>query len=195
MDELNTGDLVLFHGEGNIYSEGIEFVTHSDWSHCAMVVRNPRFTCPPLKGLYIWESGQENTLNPETNRKNIGVQFTSLVEKMQTYEGTAAYRKLLGPLPSQEQLSNIHHIVHAKPYNYWIPDYLSIILKKLWKPKPTDRYYWCSSLVARVWQACGVIPEETDWNAITPADLAGSVECKSPYLLGPVTRLVNKYNT
>ncbi len=47
VDDLSTGDLILFHGPGP-ESELIELIDHSPFSHVAMVVRLPKYEQPLL---------------------------------------------------------------------------------------------------------------------------------------------------
>lgn len=188
IDDLNTGDLVLFHGEDCVLSDVVEHFTHSKWSHCGMVVRDPDFTSPALSGIYLWESGSEPTSNPEEDKRTLGVQFTELRQKIESYTGTVGCRQLSpGPIPMRT-LRNVHEIVHAKPYNVWMMDWVRMVFPFLSRPQPIDKRYWCSALVGRLWQASGVLPEDTDWSQLTPGALA-HITPQPPYKLDQVKQI------
>jgi cell wall-associated NlpC family hydrolase len=185
IDDLDTGDLILFHGENCVFSEVVEHFTHSRWSHCGIVVRDPNFASPPLTGMYLWESGIEPTSNPEEDRRTLGVQFTELKQKIDGYTGKIACRRLQAHKIHTQELERAHSIVHDKPYNIWIPDWLRMIVPWMQKPRATDRRFWCSALVGRVWEAVGILPQNTDWSQLTPGSLA-NISAQAPYMLGNV---------
>ena len=55
MDNLKTGDLVLFcgHSDGwmQYFSDMIKYGTHSNYSHVGMIIKDPKFIDPALK---VW---------------------------------------------------------------------------------------------------------------------------------------------
>ena len=78
---LKTGDLVLYdNGTCNPISRLIKYFTNSNYTHIAMVLKDPDFIQPPLKGYYIWESGAENKPDPQDNKTKLGVQLTPISE-------------------------------------------------------------------------------------------------------------------
>ena len=55
-DILDTGDIILFSGNYFI-SKAVEFVTDCEYSHVAVIIKNPKFIDKELEdGLYIIES-------------------------------------------------------------------------------------------------------------------------------------------
>tara|TARA_Y100000817_G_scaffold37886_1_gene26087 strand:- start:34 stop:342 length:309 start_codon:yes stop_codon:yes gene_type:complete len=55
---LKTGDILLFSYQGNsIFSSFIKYFTGSQITHVGMVLKDPVFIQPSLKGYYVWESG------------------------------------------------------------------------------------------------------------------------------------------
>ena len=60
MDYLRTGDILLAHADKNdgLEDKVIETFTHSVYVHAAIVVKDPWWTSPPLKGLYVLQSDQ-----------------------------------------------------------------------------------------------------------------------------------------
>ena len=61
--DLKTGDILLFDfnekGLIGIFNNLIKKFTKSSFSHVAVVLKDPEFIHPSLKGLYIWESSWE----------------------------------------------------------------------------------------------------------------------------------------
>ena len=57
MDKLKTGDLLLFnyqaHGPMGWFTKMIKWGSHSDYTHTAMVLKDPTFIHPSLKGTYV----------------------------------------------------------------------------------------------------------------------------------------------
>ncbi len=59
MNNLKTGDLLLCnyqgkHGCFKCFTSLIKCCTESNYSHIAMVLKDPGFINPTLKGLYVW---------------------------------------------------------------------------------------------------------------------------------------------
>ena len=77
MENLKTGDLLLFNykagGLFGAFTNMIKWGTHSNYSHTAIVLRDPTFLHPNLKGLYVWESSWENNPDPQDGKRKLGV--------------------------------------------------------------------------------------------------------------------------
>ena len=77
---LKTGDLLLFDCENysgsGFISYFIKKFTQSNISHIAMVLKDPDFIDPPLKGIYVWESNYEGKPDPQDGTIKFGVQIT-----------------------------------------------------------------------------------------------------------------------
>ena len=88
--DLETGDLLLFTGHTTgflkYFSCLIEYATHSDFSHIAMVLKDPTFIDKSLKGLYVWESSWEGKPDPQDGKIKLGVQITPLHEIINTFD-------------------------------------------------------------------------------------------------------------
>ena len=88
--DLQTGDILLFDntengGFINGLSKLIKWGTHSNYTHVAMVLKDPSFIHPTLKGLYVWESSYEGKPDPQDGKIKLGVQITPLVELLEDY--------------------------------------------------------------------------------------------------------------
>ena len=64
LSKLKTGDLILCvnretTGLFGIFTSLIKWGTHSNFTHTGVILKDPSFIHPSLKGLYIWESSKE----------------------------------------------------------------------------------------------------------------------------------------
>ena len=85
-NDLETGDIVLFSGN-YFLSHIIEYFTNSNYSHVGVILKNPNLGDAKFKGIYLLESGFENTPDPENNRIKKGVQIINFEEKFTTERG------------------------------------------------------------------------------------------------------------
>jgi hypothetical protein len=175
MNSLNTGDLILCddleYKDWGLFSWFVKFMTRSDFSHVAMIVKDPDFTNPPMKGTYVWMSGISNVPDPEDNKKKFGVQFVPFDEYVRTYGGKLYIRKLHCwkhyELFTKENLKKIHDVVYDKPYDDVITDWIEAYCKKDPHPQKTSRFV-CSAFIGYVYTKLTLLPEDTDWSIICP---------------------------
>ena len=96
--QLKTGDLLLcsWHNPRckslcnclfNNFDACIKWGSHGNWTHSAVVLKDPTFIHPSLKGLFVWESSSEASADPQDGKKKIGVQITPLKELLDCYKG------------------------------------------------------------------------------------------------------------
>ena len=175
---LSTGDLLLFDSKGSgimgFFSSLIKKITKSNISHIAMVLKDPDFLDPPLKGLYVWESNYEGKPDPQDGKIKFGVQITPLEEILNDYRKNKSkvfVRKIIcyPNLFSKNNLEDIHKVVYNKVYDINISDWIEGIERKDNKPQKTDRF-WCSALVGYIYTKCDVLTPYTDWSLLRPSD-------------------------
>ena len=180
-ETLETGDILLFTSESTgimgIFSSLIKWATHSNYTHVAMVLKDPDFVTPPLKGLYVWQSGWEGRPDPQDNKLKLGVQITPLQQILDDYkDGHVFYRKPNSyEAFTNENLKKIHKTVYEKPYDIILSDWIKAFIQKDDTPQKTDRF-WCSALVAYIYTICGILDEKTDWAIVRPCDFGLSSE-------------------
>ena len=173
---LKTGDILLFsyHGD-SLFSYLIKKFTHSEFTHVAMVLKDPEFIHPSLKGYYLWQSGEENNPDPQDNKKKLGVQITSFEEIYQSYARTHSeiYLRRIDSSNnfSTQKLKEIHNIVYDKPYDLVPEDYYEALKHKDKEPQKTDRF-WCSALLGYIYTKCNILNENTDWSILFPCDFS-----------------------
>lgn len=183
IDSLDTGDIILFsptHTSGflSILDWVIRRATHSDYSHVAMVLKDPTFVHGSLKGLYIWESGFEGLPDPQDNKTKLGVQITPLYEALQASGRKSVFVRRLTKgrdRINNTLLSKIHDVVYGKPYDTVITDWVGALFKKDMMPQKTDRF-WCSALVCYFMVQLGFIKDSTDWSIVRPCDLSSGFQ-------------------
>ena len=177
---METGDLLLFNykasGLFGAFTSAIKWGTHSDYSHVAMVLKDPTFLHPHLKGTYVWESSWEGSPDPQDGLRKLGVQITPIQEILDEYKktkGCVFYRSVVTNknLFTDAALSEIHEVVYKKPYDICVEDWLEAFLQKDHDPQKTNRF-WCSALVGYIYTKCGVLRADTDWSIMTPNDLS-----------------------
>ena len=180
MDKLKTGDLLLFnwHATGTFgaFTKMIKWGTHSNYTHSAIVLRDPTFIHPHLKGLYVWESSWEGEPDPQDGEIKLGVQITPINEILNAYKrtGNHCYLRSIECDPSHfsdENLSKVHEVVYKKPYDICPVDWVEGFLQKDLNPQKTSRF-WCSALVGYIYTKCGILKPDTDWSIMTPNDFS-----------------------
>ena len=93
MNNLKTGDLLLFCGRNNIISDFIKYYLGSKYTHVAIYLKNPTYLDENLLGDYVLECGYEPG-------KIFGVQITPLKDLLHSFPGNIYYRKLKTSLRS-----------------------------------------------------------------------------------------------
>ena len=175
---LNTGDILLFDYEGGgsmgIFSWLIKKATKSNITHVGMVLKDPVFINPSLKGYYVWESGWEGTPDPQDGKVKFGVQITPFEEIFQNYKkknGKIYVRRVTCPINlfTTEKLLQIHEIVYDKIYDIIPTDWIEAAFRRDDNPQKTSRF-WCSALVGYIYTQCGCLHPGTDWSMIRPSD-------------------------
>ena len=195
LSELNTGDLLLFNdnspGVFGWFTNMIKWGTHSNYSHIAMVLKNPTFLDKKLEGLYIWESSWEGSPDPQDGKRKLGVQITPIREVLDAYKNGHVYARKINTWEfnqfSDYNLKKIHDVVYNKPYDICPIDWVEAFLKKDLNPQKTSRFF-CSALVGYIYTKCDVLVSDTDWSILTPNDFSLSgetVKFMPPFSLFP----------
>ena len=189
MDSLETGDLLLFnsHHSGlfSFFTSLIKWGTHSNYSHIGIVLKNPKFINPSLKGLYLWESSYNGEPDPQDGKIKLGVQITPLYEIINYYKkngGSIFVRKInstsdipINEIFNDKILIDIHNKVYDKPYDIVPTDWIGAFLKYDIEPQKTNRF-WCSALVGYIYTRVGILNKNTDWSILTPNNFSLSGE-------------------
>ena len=131
-NELETGDLLLFESTPKKYNYFFLFdylikkFTNSKFTHCAVVLKNPKFFNKNLDdGIYIWESGIEPTNDVEDNKKKFGVQITKFDDYIKYWGSETKFytrqwkinKTLKDKIFSDINLKILNACVYDKPYD------------------------------------------------------------------------------
>lgn len=178
---LKTGDLLLFDykkkGLFGVFTGAIKYFTHSDFSHIAMVLKDPTFLHPSLKGYYVWESSWEGKPDPQDGKIKLGVQITPFEEIYNAYKNDKSsifvrrISKNSEKFFTPENLEDIHKVVYDKPYDIVPKDWLEAAFGKDSNPQKTDRF-WCAALVGYIFTKCNILKYDTDWSKLSPSDFS-----------------------
>lgn len=198
-----TGDILLYHGrKGNSIIDSIkyyiqyliEWFTGSEWCHVAMILKDPIYIDTSLKGLYIIESGYEDSVDAEDHKHKLGVQIYPLDEALEQYVGDIYYRKLtflphnkvslqspFGSLStddrddifSPKKMKEIHSVIHDKPYDLHLLDWFEAYEQVDFSPQKTSRF-WCSALVSYIYTKVGLFNANTDWSIALPKEFGSN---------------------
>ena len=170
-DQFKTGDLLLFHSNTNYFGRLIQYFTGSDYSHVGIILKDPNFTEKKMVGLFFWESSWENYPDAEDNKIKVGVEIVHLDELIEKCGNiNLYYRKLTlknGKQITDEKLKEIHDVVHDKPYDSVIHDWVEAFFKIDTRPQKVDRF-WCSAFVGYFYVKIGILPEDLDWSILRP---------------------------
>lgn len=179
---LETGDIVLFKGT-SWYSRLIEYFGESRYSHVGFILKNPTFL--EEKGVYLLHSSSEMFPDYEDKKDKFGVRIDKLSDIMK-YDGKICeiyYRKCSFERTSffYQKLEELHTIIHNKPYNVnledWLVAKLSLdefdvkSLNKCCKRGNNTSSFWCSALVTYLYFNLGLLHnKEICWNYIAPKE-------------------------
>lgn len=180
LDELQTGDLVLFSGR-TFSARLVQVFTGSYWSHVGIVLRLPEHGSAPL----LWEATRASKL-ADIHRGSTfdGVQLVSLAEKVASYEGEVVVRRLVGTETARRRSRRIKPLVRqwsALPYcNFVIKQF-----KAWWRGHEAaawQRGGFCSEFVAEVYKHLKLLPADKRSMDYVPRDF--SPETSLPLLRG-----------
>lgn len=183
---FNTGDIVLFYASSSWLSRLISLLSFSDYSHVGMVIRDPSWI--EEGGTYIIQSGMEPMADVETHMRRLDVSMFKLDEVVSCYQGTVSVRRLIGPAIRMDRLAEIHTSVHAVDYNLNPFDWLMAGMDVTSGPE-TDRRFWCSALVAYIYNQLELLPSHYPYSYTKPSAFGrygSSLPLSDGYSLGPV---------
>ena len=203
MDDLQTGDIILFSGD-SIISSIIRLTTFSRYSHIGIVLKNPDFLLngEKLEGLYLLHSDGPYSQDLETGSYIYGVQISLLEDKIKSYNGLIGYRKLKSVDGNydndymKKHIGKIYTHISSRPYNLSMTSFLKAIYNSSYyckddKPKEhfdllpcvesnlrTGSYgFFCSSLVAFIYMSLGYISlDNFDWVNCIPDFFAKNID-------------------
>ena len=180
ISDLQTGDLLLFdENPSNYLMKTLDFIikysTECQFSHSAIILKDPTFISPLLKGTYVWESSYHGIPDAEDDDVKFGVQIMPFDLYLKKYPGNVNIYVRKCPenalkLFTDAKLKRIHDKVHNKPYDLnpidWFDSY-----KHIHKNIPTDKRFFCSAFCCYLLTHIGIMSSNTDWSSMSCADL------------------------
>lgn len=178
---LKTGDILLCDYEGNntfyyYFSRLIRIFTGSNFTHVCMILKDPIYIHPSLRGYYVWQSSWTGEPDPQDNKIKLGVQLTPFYDVYNYYKKNNSHislRRINCKINtfSDTKLKKIHDVVYDKSYDIVPKDWIEGIIRKDSEPKKTDRF-WCSALIGYIYEQCGLLSENIDWSILRPSDFS-----------------------
>ncbi|MBC8870942.1 MAG: hypothetical protein H8E44_16075 [Planctomycetes bacterium] len=176
-NKLDTGDIVLFSGKGGI-SAGIKWFTISKWSHVGMVVRLPDWNM-----VLLWESTTlSNIADVMDGKAKQGVQLVALSERLRTYGGEAAIRRLSVKRTAamNNALMRLRQEVKGRPYETSKVELVKAAYDGWWGENTENlSSLFCSELVAEAYQRMGLLSNSKSAlpsNEFTPKDFSAAAD-------------------
>lgn len=182
---FETGDILLFEHINqsksisdylfNFIDNTIKWVSNSKYNHVGMIIHNPPWNTK-LKGYYLLESNQESIKDSEDHQLKVGVQLIPLEYVLKETYNKLYLRKLhcVRDTKFNEKLINIHKIIHNKPYDFDLVDWIKAALhidKPDNKKEQKTNSFWCSALVSFVMCKLGFLNKDIPWSIISPKQL------------------------
>ena len=179
LQDLQTGDILLFDSSDHWYDWLVKKWTTSYYSHSAMVLRNPSFLPEDKReGLYIIQSDKPDKIDIEDNKHKFGVQIVPIDDIFDSGYDKVFVRRLTTTRDENfdNLLSEVHKKVHDIPYdlnfkNWWIAGMYHIGLSKNMVKRHVNSF-WCSALVCYLYRELQLIDQTIDWSNMAPSDLA-----------------------
>ena len=172
--QLATGDIVLFSGKGGA-SAGIKWATASRWSHVAMI-----FNLDEYDFVTLWEATTLSSIEDlDTREMKKGVQLIPLSDRVQTYDGAIAVRRLKGVAlgePEIDALMRLRKELRGRPYETSEIQLIKAAYEGPFGLNEEDfSSLFCSELVAESYQRMGLLPDGKSAqpaNEYVPADFS-----------------------
>ena len=168
-----TGDILLYNSK-TIMGRVIEYFTGSRYSHVSMILKDPTYIDPKLKGLYIIESGMENIPDSLTGKKIFGVQIIPLEHALDYYKGSLMggvyYRKtdILRNTDFTEKIKTIVMKTEGVKYDLQVLDWFRALFDVEIGNRQLTNSFWCSALLAYIYVELGLLDKDLEWSMIEP---------------------------
>lgn len=173
-----SGDIILFSEKSYYFSRLIEWWTRSEYSHVGMILVDPTYLHPSLKGIFVWESGWQSFPDADDESKcTFGVRLTRFDDYISKYNGSIQIRSINKPLTNEhiETLKYLYQKYQHKPYDTDWFDWVKVAFHiKAGYNYQTDRFF-CSAWVMFVLCKLGLVTTSIHpWDLCKPCDLSSN---------------------
>jgi len=174
-ESLNTGDIVLFSGNGYI-STIIQRLDQSKWSHVGILLKFDQYD-----SLLLFESTTlSNLKDVKTNSFIKGVQTVPFSQRLTSYDGEIAIRKLVllnedicDRNKINEVLMKFRYEVNGRPYEQNRFELIKSLYDGPFGLNAENlSSIFCSELVAECYQRIGLLDEDIPSNEYVPSQFS-----------------------
>ena len=213
--EFDTGDIVLFTGS-SIIDRAFSYCASYKYKHIGIVLRDPIYISPNLKGTYFWESTFDLAPDSMDGLPKFGVMIHTLDHVLEIHKqaGDECFlRKLqhtsnttgncLLEFGYEENILDIFKTTQDIPYNTDVTEW--ILAQEASKSPSVETFLashpcnfndkveinsmWCSEFVGYALSKMGVLVSDTQWCNLTPKSFGPDVndlEFTEGYSFGPL---------
>ncbi len=173
LKSCQTGDILLYNSN-TIIGRTIELLSYSKFSHISIILRDPTFINPELKGLYVIESGSEKIKDVVSGKKVIGVQVIPLDYVLSQYQnasfGYLYYRKLdcVRDQKFNDKMKEIVMTTDGKFYDINPLDWIKAKFDIEIGDEQKENTFWCSALASYIYVKLGFLEKTLPWTIIAP---------------------------
>lgn len=175
LNKMKTGDSILFHGTGFWFSYIVEWATWSEFSHVGMVLRDPFYIDPKLKGVYMLESGEESFPDAVDHKLCWGVQIVNLEKVFELYRGKIYHRPLKCKNPEihsdfDQILTDLWSRIKDLPYDDSPWDLIRAEFGLHYGDANRTDTFFCSALQSFIYDQMKLFHQPVQWDMILPKD-------------------------
>jgi hypothetical protein len=205
LNQLQTGDVLLFHTVGVLVSMLFQQLQPSRFNHCGVVLRNPTWLDPQLTaGLYFLDSNDNMNVPDGVAQRTdarFGVHLRPLIPMIEsmTVGSEIHLRKCSVSVPVEQLETIITPGLLDATYDFdplhWLGAKAWIVqadyqLPVGWQwlahaPNRSTRAFTCSALIAYVFTQLGCLPDNLPWSLVSPKLLSGETQ-ELPWTLANV---------
>ncbi|MCP3686626.1 MAG: hypothetical protein GY861_28645 [bacterium] len=169
--DIKTGDILLFSGN-SLLSKIIKLTTRSNWSHVGMAIESSEHDM-----MLIWESTVRQKKNSRGIFPQVGVQISTLSQKVDEYDGIVAVRHLEKEFDSDmtKELKLFRREAENTPYGFDIKELLLAVYDGPLGLNIQDLSgLFCSELIAETYKRVGLVEKTIPSNEYIPSDFSSS---------------------
>jgi len=166
---LSTGDLILVKESKKLYNL---FQDKFKYIHLGIIIKNPTFLCPSLKGCFVLNGHKTY----QTNIANFNIEIIPIedfIKKYNNYNIFVRKIKLKNPFPLNK-LNEIYQQIYSYPISIIPMEWFPFLDKK---PSGKANRSWAGLLVGYIYTKCNII-ESPHYSLLLPEDFSKNDKIK-----------------